>query len=614
MSTYWQHFDLEFDPFSADQRMTCFISSQWRQLLDLLAHLSVSSQAVMLVTGLSGIGKTTLLRQLTEDIADKVGICKIQGDASIGPEVLYYLLAKHLGLATLDGQKENFKRHLLSQLENMHENNQQYLLVVDDAHLLPERTLAAVLEITALQTRENNPLHVLLFGGPQLEAAVGNIAAQQLTDGATHTSRIKPLNREMTEQYILHRLQVVGYSGEPLFSKAELDQIYHSSSGIPAKINYFAKQLLGLKLPGKANTTTEVSSRYSPRFAIGAGAVLGIFVLGYLGYQTLDQSDLGINNTASSELTVPIAKEVIDDNRVGVNVQMAELDVNAGIPRAQFNDNSRPSANVDEFVSPTSVDDVQPSELTPRDLPDHIAPLSSLPPATEPVISEEPQSMPPPALLQSDVAPSNPTADTVTVDNAKDTTPTLTLPAATTLTTIAPPPVEGSSATNNASLAVTENRLINGQNRSVLPPTSTTTKSPSTPKNVTPAQKSTTKPAATKKASTASVATYTPAEKKLLSSNGRDYTIQLMGSFSKQSLVRLVRATGVESKVTYFKTYHQGKEWHVAIYGQYPNREKAQQALQALPGNVQKQKPWVRSIASVQQSIKMTGASHAAKK
>jgi septal ring-binding cell division protein DamX len=46
------------------------------------------------------------------------------------------------------------------------------------------------------------------------------------------------------------------------------------------------------------------------------------------------------------------------------------------------------------------------------------------------------------------------------------------------------------------------------------------------------------------------------------------------------------------------------KPWFVVLVGPYASRELAQSAVLEFPADMQKQSPWVRSVASIQADIK----------
>lgn len=90
------------------------------------------------------------------------------------------------------------------------------------------------------------------------------------------------------------------------------------------------------------------------------------------------------------------------------------------------------------------------------------------------------------------------------------------------------------------------------------------------------------------------------------SANPHHYTVQLIAMANVDALKQFATANQLAGQLNYVRVSRQGKDWYVAVYGQYASAAEAHAAIQQLPQSVQDQKPWVRSIASVQQAHLLT--------
>lgn len=262
--SYWQKLHLQFDPFVSEHPgIGNFVSPQWQKLFDLVCHLSSADNGLILITGHEGIGKTRLLKQFTEQLDATTGVCKIQGDKSIEPDVLRYLLAKHLGITLTNAGIDHFKDQLLLQCEKMHQCDKTYLLIIDDAHLLPDRTIKIIIDLLHyLQSLMNElPLHILLFGRPALEATVAELNNHPFDQQKIHVLKMNPLAFDSMIQYLRERMQNAGFQNELPFSEEELNEIYRMSEGVPAKINFLARQMLEKQLLTKKKVDRSVNHR-----------------------------------------------------------------------------------------------------------------------------------------------------------------------------------------------------------------------------------------------------------------------------------------------------------------------------------------------------------------
>src|SRR5262249_54014743 len=163
-----------------------FFPSRWQQQLDLLCHLSRTSNMILLVTGISGIGKSTFMEMLFDKIESKTGVCKVHGSQGVTPDVLQELVIRHIGMPAGGSPESNFQQRFLLQTERMHQAQDEFYLVIDNAHKLPKSSLALLLDLAEWQSGEAHPLHLVLFGGPQLDAMMAEITAQHLGEAATH--------------------------------------------------------------------------------------------------------------------------------------------------------------------------------------------------------------------------------------------------------------------------------------------------------------------------------------------------------------------------------------------------------------------------------------------
>lgn len=83
-----------------------------------------------------------------------------------------------------------------------------------------------------------------------------------------------------------------------------------------------------------------------------------------------------------------------------------------------------------------------------------------------------------------------------------------------------------------------------------------------------------------------------------------EYALQLLGTRSREAAETFVRQQAGLADIGYFETLHEGKPWFVVTQGAYSGRSQAQQGVTRLPEALRKQKPWPRSMASIQQSLR----------
>jgi len=90
----------------------------------------------------------------------------------------------------------------------------------------------------------------------------------------------------------------------------------------------------------------------------------------------------------------------------------------------------------------------------------------------------------------------------------------------------------------------------------------------------------------------------------IMQQSSSNWTLQLMGARLPTSLYKFARQHKLNQNSAWFKTELSGKPWYVLVYGIYTNKDTARQALQNLPGDLKKSKPWIKNIGAIQKSIK----------
>ena len=90
------------------------------------------------------------------------------------------------------------------------------------------------------------------------------------------------------------------------------------------------------------------------------------------------------------------------------------------------------------------------------------------------------------------------------------------------------------------------------------------------------------------------------------SKNPSHYALQLLGVSSEEQMLSFINKYGLNDKVGYFKTLHNGKDWYVLIYGEFRSAGEAKNATQTLPSYLKHPAPWIRTFKSIQLTIDQT--------
>jgi hypothetical protein len=105
----------------------------------------------------------------------------------------------------------------------------------------------------------NHPLlQTLLLGQPEFRATLqASPDLEQLRQRVIAAHHLDPMEKGEIEPYILHRLEKVGWNGNPAFDQRVFTELYDASGGIPRRVNQIANRLM---LLGAVEERTRIDS------------------------------------------------------------------------------------------------------------------------------------------------------------------------------------------------------------------------------------------------------------------------------------------------------------------------------------------------------------------
>jgi len=91
----------------------------------------------------------------------------------------------------------------------------------------------------------------------------------------------------------------------------------------------------------------------------------------------------------------------------------------------------------------------------------------------------------------------------------------------------------------------------------------------------------------------------------LLDLDSSFYTLQVLGVRNEKSLLNFIKVHKLlqNQNVAYYKTVYKRKQWYPLLYGVYPTKSEAADAVRELPDKIQKSIPWIRKIAAIQNEV-----------
>jgi general secretion pathway protein A len=235
-----------------------FRSRSHGRVFDTLSSAIARRDSLMVVTGDLGVGKTTLCRTLMAS-QERKSRSALVGNALLSPEDLLRLMLQDLGAIPNGDARQARLGHaqrpeLVQQFDQflgeLQRGNDGAVMIIDEAHCLPQATMDQIVELASLESNRHKVLQFLLAGQPAVGA--GATLPRLVDDRLAVRARLLPLERDECERYVHHRLTIAG--GAPVtFSGPSIEVIYSLSGGLPRLVNLLCERALQEAASAHAN-------------------------------------------------------------------------------------------------------------------------------------------------------------------------------------------------------------------------------------------------------------------------------------------------------------------------------------------------------------------------
>jgi general secretion pathway protein A len=235
-----RHFHLTQAPFGRDAAPAAL--HRHRGFLEALQRLRFTIELEGLAALLAdpGCGKSLLLGHLAAEHQQRGGRVHYFAHATVGPFGFLNVLSHKLGRPPRRSRAETAAT--IAQV--MLDDERKHLLVLDEAHLLPDATLEDVRLLSIADFDRKSPFLLLLAGHPCLDDRLAEPAHHALDQRLTTIARLAPLSLEETREYIRLRLDACGARSQPLFDDDAIAALFDAAGGVPRRINRIATAAL----------------------------------------------------------------------------------------------------------------------------------------------------------------------------------------------------------------------------------------------------------------------------------------------------------------------------------------------------------------------------------
>jgi type II secretory pathway predicted ATPase ExeA/septal ring-binding cell division protein DamX len=244
VALYLEHFGLSETPFRITPHTDFFFDGADRgATLEALIYAVLHDEGIVKVSGEVGSGKTMLCRVLMERLPKEVETIYL-ATPSLAKDEIIQAIGDDLKLAFSQERRTVALRELQERLIELYGKGRRVVVLIDEAHVMPEDTLEQVRLLSNLESNRHKLLQIVLFGQPELDATLAKTELRQLRDRITHSFRMRPLSAAEAAKYISFRMRAAGYRGPDVFLPGATALIARASHGLTRRINILADKSL----------------------------------------------------------------------------------------------------------------------------------------------------------------------------------------------------------------------------------------------------------------------------------------------------------------------------------------------------------------------------------
>ncbi len=148
-------------------------------------------------------------------------------------------------------------RELLEHVIGLYAEGRRVVILIDEAHAMPEETLEQVRLLSNLESNRHKLLQIVLFGQPELDATLAKNSLRQLRDRITHSFRMRPLAVAEVAKYVSFRMRAAGYRGPDVFAPRAVARLARAAGGLTRRINILADKALLSAFTENTHAVTE---------------------------------------------------------------------------------------------------------------------------------------------------------------------------------------------------------------------------------------------------------------------------------------------------------------------------------------------------------------------
>jgi general secretion pathway protein A len=255
MAIYLKFYGMEREPFgpTADPDFL-YLTPGHKEALAQLLYAIQERKGFILLTAEVGMGKTTLLQALRNELDSTTAVAYVSNSMLPFPGILEYMLEQFEVHKPGDTHAQRLVA-LQNYLVERHRAGQNTVLILDEAQNLYPQTLEQIRLLSNFETTKEKILQIVLVGQPELVSRLELPDLRQLQQRIAIRCTIPPMTLSGTRNYIRTRLRLAGARDLGIFTEEALARISAHATGIPRVVSTLCDHCL---LIGYADQTRRI--------------------------------------------------------------------------------------------------------------------------------------------------------------------------------------------------------------------------------------------------------------------------------------------------------------------------------------------------------------------
>lgn len=211
---------------------------------ELLFAIEEGDDCLAVVVGPVGVGKTMCLRIVLDSLDDsKYRIAFVTNPAMTFAQLLREIIGQLQGQECEEHRMDKLLEKFNTILFETNNQGKRVLVFIDEGNVIKPANLESLRLLTNMQDDNQNLFTIIIAGQPELSRRLEDPRRANLFQRIGVYCKVEGItNRETMKDYIEHRLERAGLSGDQIFTEGAYDALWElSERGTPRLINKMCK-------------------------------------------------------------------------------------------------------------------------------------------------------------------------------------------------------------------------------------------------------------------------------------------------------------------------------------------------------------------------------------